>query len=317
MHPQRRAILRRLMAGQATLSQLGEHFKETPAHIRHHLKLLEHAGLVELSEIRPVQGGPEKYYQATERSFLANLALVPEIPPDRLGIVIGSLDFAVSHLANYFEQKPVPFSLLPVPLSSLDGLVALRQGLCQLTTCHLIDAGSQEYNRSFVRHLFPGQPMALIQIYRREEGLMMKTGNPLGLREVTDLLRPGVRFVNREPGSGVRQWLDMRLADIAIHPEQIVGYNKVIHSHAGVAQAVKDGEADAGLGIAACAFEAGLDFIPLFEEPYEMVLFPDLLDDPRYRPFFDYLNSGEFRLEVRKMDGYRIPQNAGQVEVIS
>jgi molybdate-binding protein/DNA-binding HxlR family transcriptional regulator len=315
-HRERQAILRRLMAGEATLSQLGEHFGETPAHIRHHLKILEQAGLVEFAEARPVQGGPEKYYRATQRAIFVHRAVLPEVPAGKTGITIGSMDSGVRQLAEFFTQNQAPFFLLPIPLSSLDGLVALRQGLCQMSTCHLIDPQSNEYNRSFVRHLFPGQSMALVEVYRREEGLIVKPGNPLGIKSLEDLRRADLLFMNREAGSGVRQWLDLSLAQLGIPPNAIRGYTQIVHSHNAVARAVHDGRADTGVGIAASAKEFGMDFIPLFEEPYEIVLPQNLLADAGYTPFFDYLNSGEFRHAVRRLDGYAVPQTSGGIEVI-
>lgn len=315
-HPQRYAILRRLMAGQATLSQLGAAFQETPAHIRHHLKVLEQAGLVEFAEARPVQGGPEKYYRATQRAIFIHQAVLPEIPPGKVGVTIGSLDPGVARLAELLSHSQAPLHLLLVPLSSLDGLIAMRQGLCQMSTCHLIDPQSEMYNRPFIRHLFPGQVVALVQIYRREEGLLVQPGNPLGLRSLEDLARPGVRLINREPGSGVRQWLDLRLGRLGIPPEAVNGYAQIAPSHTAVARAIRYGRADAGIAIAACAAEFGLDFVPLFEEPYEIAAPFELVSDRRYAPIFDTLTSGEYRATIRSLEGYTVPQTAGEIEII-
>jgi molybdate-binding protein len=315
-HPERYAILRRLMATQATLSQLGESFGKTPAHIRHHLKALEQAGLVEFVEARPVQGGPEKYYRATQRALFIHQAVLPERPDHKFSLTIGSMDTGIRHLANFFSQKDVPFSLLPVPLSSLDGLIALRQGLCQMSTCHLIDPQSEDYNRPFVRHLFPGQSMALVRIYRREEGLLVKPGNPLGIRALEDLARPDIRFVNREAGSGVRQWLDLQLSRVGIQPEFVRGYSYALRSHNSIARAIHEGRADTGIGISASAREFGLDYVPLFEEPYDIAVSLSLTTDSLYLPFFEYLNSGEFRTVVRKLAGYSVPQTFGEIAVI-
>lgn len=315
-HPERYAILQRLMAGRATLTQLGESFNKTPAHIRHHLKALEEAGLVEFVEARPVQGGPEKYYQATRRALIIHQTILPEVPQEKTGISISSMDPGLRKLGGIFARARAPIALLPVPLSSLDGLIALRQGLCQMSTCHLIDLPSGEYNRPFIQRLFPSQPMALIQMYRREEGLMVKAGNPLGIRSLEDLARPDVVLVNREAGSGVRQWLDLNLARLGIQPAAVRGYASVVHSHASVARAVQTGSADVGVGIAASARTFGLDFIPLFEEPYEIVLARTLLDDQRYTAFFEGLNSAEFRAAIRSTEGYVVPQNAGGIEIV-
>ena len=315
-HPERYEILKRLMAAPATLSQLGEAFKKTPAHIRHHVKVLEQAGLVEFVEARPVQGGPEKYYRAAQRALLIHETVLPELSEGKVAITVGSMDTGITRLAEYISFQKLPVHLLPVPISSLDGLIALRQSLIQMSTCHLINPQSEEYNRPFVRHLFPSQAMALIQIYRREGGLMLKPGNPLGIRALEDLARPEVRFVNREPGSGIRQWLDLHLGKLGIHPEHIQGYGRILRSHGEIARAIRAGEADAGIGIASIAREFGLDFVSLFDEPYELVTPLDLVNDQRYEPFFEALSSGQFRSAVSKLDGYAVPQTWGGIEVV-
>jgi putative molybdopterin biosynthesis protein len=304
------------MAEQATLTQLGATFGKTPAHIRHHLKVLEQAGLVAFAEARPVQGGPEKYYRATQRALFIHQAVLPEVSPQKVGLTIGSMDQGVQALAALVAQKQPQLAVLPLPLSSLDGLIALRQGLCQMSTCHLIDPEADEYNRSFVRRLFPSQPMALVEVYRRQEGLMTRAGNPLGVRGLEDLARPEVRFVNREAGSGVRQWLDRHLKRLGLTAEAIRDYGNEALSHEAVAEAIRAGRADAGIGIAASARALGLDFIPLFEEPYEIAAPLSAVGDARLAPFFDFINSGEFRAAVRRLDGYTVPQNAGAVEIV-
>lgn len=313
-NPQRLAILRRLMANQATLTQLGEVFNQTPAHIRHHLKALEQAGLVEFVAARPVQGGPEKYYRATRRALFIHHSILPEVPAAKIALTISSLDTGLRLLAEHFSQSPAPIYLQHVPYSSLDGLIALRQGLCQISAAHLYDPQSDDYNRSFVRHIFPGQAMALVQIYRREEGLLVQPGNPLGIRSLDDLSRPGLRFANREPGSGVRQWLDSALLRSGYSERQ--SDLPVYHSHNAVARAIQQGLADFGIALAASARQFGLDFIPLYEEPYELVLPQSLLENPRYTPFFDYLSSGEFRTSIRSLGGYIVSQDFVKIEAV-
>ncbi len=313
---ERFAILRWLMASQGTLSQLGKVFKKSPAHIRHHLKILEQAGLVEFVEARPVQGGPEKYYRATQHALIIHKAVVPASSGDKIGITIGSMDSGIKYLASILSQEPTPVFIMPIPLSSLDGLIALRQGLCQMSTCHLIDPQTGEYNRPFIRHLFPGQEMALIQLYRREEGLMVTPGNPMGVKDLQDLLQPNIVFVNRESGSGVRQWLDLQLHRQGIPAESIRGFSHIVHSHAEIARVVLEGRADTGIGIAATAREFGLDFIPLFEEPYEIVMPHNLTTDEHYKAFFDGVNSGTFRSALGRLDGYAISQAFGAIEIV-
>lgn len=114
----------------------------------------------------------------------------------------------------------------------------------------------------------------------------------------------------------MRQWLDLHLQRLDIQPEAVSGYSYVVHSHPEVAGAIRSGQADAGLGIAASALGHGLDFIPLYEEPYEIAVPHSLIADTRYAPLWDYLNSGAYRTAVRGLGGYVIPPHSGQIDVI-
>jgi molybdate-binding protein len=302
---QRQALLRRLMAGPASLTELGRHFEESPAHIRHHLKALEQAGLVEIDSTRPVRGFTEILYRATAGAYLIHLAVLPDVAGRAKAIVLGSNDQAVAGLAAYARQKKAHVSLQLLALDSLNGLIALQQGLCRVAGCHLLDPQTGEYNSGYIERLFPGQTMTLIRLAQREVGLMVKSGNPLRLRSLADLTRPTVRFVNRERGSGTRLWLDRALRQAGILPAAVTGYARELGSHLEVAQAVGRGKADAGLGLGSVAHHLGLDFVPLFEEPYDLVLPKEALTQPQYQLLFNLLCSGDFRQFVTGLTGYQ------------
>jgi putative molybdopterin biosynthesis protein len=302
-------LLRRLMAGPASLTDLGRHFGETPAHVRHHLKALEEAGLVELDSTRPVRGFTEKRYRATAQAYLIRLAILPEVPPGRRAIVVSSNDPAVRILAESLPRQEPHVQAQLVELDSLNGLIALQQGLCQLAGCHLLDAMSGDYNTTHISRLFPGETMALIRVADRAVGFMVKAGNPLGLRALPDLLRPGARFVNRERGSGTRLWLDNALRQAGLPAGAIRGYATELRTHAAVAQAVRRGSADVGLGIASAAELVGLDFVPLFQEPYDLVLPKACLAEPAYQALFNHLCSGDFRQLISGLPGYDARSN--------
>ncbi|MCB9136700.1 MAG: substrate-binding domain-containing protein [Anaerolineales bacterium] len=312
-HPQRLQILQYLMEYPATLSQLGSQFNESPAHIRHHLKILEQKGWIARTEPPPAHNHLEKYYQATEEAWLIQLTVLPH-QTDTPCLILASKDHAARQMIGTFNRQGTGINVQLLPLNSLDGLVMLRQGLCQMATCHLKEPGSSEYNRSFVRHLFPGQKMAVVRLYHREEGLIVRAGNPLGIKTLSDLARPEVRFINREGGAGIRVWLDQALKNLGLAPDNISDYVNEARSHAEVAQSVHAGRADIGLGIVSAARALGLDFIPLFEEPYELVLPAERLTSPACAPFFEHLNSGAFRTSVQTLDGYLIPPTSGQVD---
>lgn len=305
------------MVGPATLSQLGEFFQETPAHIRHHLKSLEQAGFVELDSVKLVRNLWEKYYRTSSGAYQINLVILPETPAGQTPLIIGSNDIALKRLQADFSQKNSGTTPIVLSLDSLDGLVKLREGICQMATCHLLDPGSSKYNRGFVRHIFPGQAMTLIHMYHRDEGLLVKPGNPKQIHRLEDLAQAGIKMINRERGSGIRVWLDDQLSHLGIPTTHLPGYQDEVTSHLEVARTVYEGRADVGLGLYTCAQVFNLEFIALFEEPYDLVFSQETLADDRLSPFFNYVTSGEFRQAVKEIGGYLVTSDFGSVEYIS
>ncbi len=298
--PRRLAVLKQLMAGPATLSQLGRSLGEHPAWIRHHLKLLESAGLVELAEVKVSDGYLEKYYQAKARAFLLQELLLPEAHGKKMAVLSGSHDLALELLTRLSCGD---LDVMTLPVGSLDGLVALRQGMCNATGCHLYDADSGDFNAPFVRHFFPDMKMTLLTLAYREQGLIIETGNPHHIQGLEDLTR-NIQFINRNKGSGTRLWLDGQLERLGIPVEKVLGYTHEAFTHTQVALAVASGQAQVGLGIHAAATRQHLDFIPLFSERYDLVLPHEQIIDRQLAPLFDTFYSSEFRRAVSNLSGY-------------
>lgn len=300
--PRRLAILKQLMAGPATLSQLGRQIGEHPAWIRHHLKLLESAGLVELSDVRVSGGYIEKYYQSKAHAYIFQELLLPESTGKKMVVLSGSHDLALDLLA---KSNCGDLNVFTLPVGSLDGLVALRQGMCDATGCHLYDAGTGDFNSPFVRHFFPDRKMVLLTLAYREQGLMLPPGNPDHVHNLEDLAR-GLRLINRNPGSGTRLWLDSQLSRLGISTDQVAGYVDEARTHTEVAQAIHRGLAQIGVGIQAASTAYQLDFIPLFHERYDLVMAGDQFSNPQLSPLFDTFFSGEFRHHVESLAGYDV-----------
>ena len=313
--PRRLQILRRLMAQPATITQLGRIFGEHPAWIRHHLKRLEQAGLVELDSTRVTGGYTEKFYKAIAPAFVLQNVILPEEPKANPILLMGSHDLALELLVEIVHQADSNIHLLPMPIGSLDGLIALRNGLTPLTGCHLFDAASGEYNTPFVRHLFPDQDIVLITLANREQGLILAKGNPLGVRSIMDLLRPELTFVNRNRGSGTRLWLDNQLRHEGISPQEIRGYSQEMVSHTSLAHAIQQGFANAGIGLRAAAAKENLDFIPLFTERYDLIIPQDRVENPEIIPIIDILKSQTFHRKVTALAGYE-DYHTGESQVV-
>ncbi len=304
----RMEIMRLLMAEPATLSQLGRALGRHPAWVQHHVRALEAGGLVELAEVRANAGVMEKFYRARAGGFLLQELVLPGGEKPAL-VFSGSHDLALERLARQLSPH---LELLVHPVGSLDGLVNLRMGLCSLSGAHLLDS-SGAYNAPFVTRLFPDRRVHLVTLAHRAQGWMVAPGNPRGFRGAEDLLQPGLRFVNRNPGSGTRLWLDGELRRLGIAPETVSGYSRVVNTHTGAALAIQSGEADVALGLEAAALQHGLDFLPLFAERYDLVLPDERL--PALAPLLDALQTAAFRQGVDGLRGYDTAHTGEEVEI--
>ncbi len=299
-------ILRLLMASPATLTHLARTLKQSPAWIRHHILTLESADLIEVSEVRKTGKVMEKFYRAKADALFLQEIILPKTKKPAV-IFSGSHDLALEGIAEHLEKH---VTLLSMPVGSLDGLVNLRQGLCQISGSHLLDV-TGEYNTPFIRHLFPDRDVEIVTLAYRTQGLILASGNPKGIQKISDVARPNVRFVNRNPGSGTRLWFDTELNKLKIPSEKISGYDRVVSTHSDAASAVQSGQADAALGLQAAAHQNDLDFIPLFEERYDLVLPRE--NERILTPILDYLQTSTFRNSLTLLTGYNAAHSGEQI----
>ena len=304
--PRRMEILRLLMTSPATLTHLARTMKRSPAWIRHHILALESANLVAVSEIRTTGKVTEKFYRAQADALLLQEVILPKAKRPAI-IFSGSHDLALEVIADTLSKH---VTLLSLPVGSLDGLVNLRQGLCQISGSHLLDE-TGEYNTPFVRHLFPDRDMEIITLAYRTQGLMLAGGNPKAISKVSDVAKPNIRFVNRNAGSGTRLWFDAELRKLKIPTEKINGYDKVVQTHSEAALLIANNKADAALGLQAAAHQYRLDFVPLFEERYDLVLTRE--NEKTLMPVLDYLQTSTFRNELKALTGYNSIHSGEQV----
>lgn len=303
--PRRLRLLRLLMARPATLSQLARQVGRSPAWVQHHLRRLQRAGLVEAEG--PMGRGRSRVYRATAGAFVLQRLVLPAGGDRPVAVFAGSHDLALERLA---ERLAPHLDMVLYPVGSLDGLVNLRQGLCHLSGAHLRDEDGS-YNLPTVRRLFPQGDVRVVTLVRRVQGLMFAPGNPLGIRGLTDLTRPEVRFLNRNAGSGTRIWLDARLRELGIPPEALHSPGGEVSTHTAAARAVAAGEADVALGLEAAARAAGLGFLPLFTERFDLI-FPRQASKPLL-PLLETLAAADFRRLVADLPGYD-PAPAGDIQ---
>lgn len=226
-------------------------------------------------------------------------------------LAIGSHDNTLDLLDSLLRKTHPRFRLTSAHVGSLGGLMALARRQCHLAGCHLLDAETGQYNRKAIEQNLE-EPMVLLRLVDREQGIIVAPGNPLDIGDISDLTRDGVRFVNRQRGSGTRVLLDYKLACLGVNPASISGYRDEEYTHMNVAAAVLSGRADAGLAVRAAANALGLPFVPVGVEEYDLVIPRRFYDSPAMRALIDVIRGPEFLQTVTAMGGYHT-EKTGQI----
>ncbi len=232
--------------------------------------------------------------------------LRPRDAVERTLVVAGSHDVTLDLLADHMKRRDPRLRVSSSHVGSMAGLVAIAAGRCHLGGTHLLDPDTGEYNVSYLRRFLQGRPARLVTLALRQQGFMVKPGNPLGISDISDLAAGGVRLVNRQAGSGTRVLLDYHLAQQGVDPDAIAGYDQEEYTHMAVAVQVAAGGADVGMGILAAARALGLDFIPVATERYDLCIPLDHWEDPRVRALLQTLESPDFRRAVAELGGYDV-----------
>ncbi len=222
--------------------------------------------------------------------------------------------FAIERLIERLAQdglKPA-FSYA----SSTAAVAALREGACDIAGFH-IPLGAMEFMAlEHHRPWLQGLDLTLVGIATRRQGLMVRRGNPKELYALTDLSRPGVRFINRQPGSGTRLLLEGLLKSLNIAPTRIAGFEQGEYTHAAVAAYVASGMADAGFGLEPPARHFKLDFVPVATERYFLLCRDEVMHTPALQTVLSALRDPAFRASLATLPGYD-PAAMGEVVPLS
>jgi putative molybdopterin biosynthesis protein len=224
----------------------------------------------------------------------------------------GSHDLTIDLLARKLADRGI--TLLPAFSGSLDGLIELYKGRVELAGTHLLDRSTGEYNLPYVRCLLPNEGVAVINLVSRWQGFVVPKSNPRMITSWEELFSGRHRIVNRQRGSGTRVLLDFQMQRLGVSPADIPGYEVEMGTHYATGSAVLQGTADVALGIESVARGLGLDFFPIQEERYDLVIPARFMKQKRFRELLEVLRDPVFKQAVVAQGGYNISQTGKEID---
>ena len=227
-------------------------------------------------------------------------------------VVIGSHDPLLDELGDMLHLENPELYMSSSHVGSMGGIMAIRRGEAHAAGCHLLDTNDGTYNRSFIRKYFPKGGVRLISCVGRQQGLMVAKGNPLNIQKFADIAGKGVRYVNRQKGSGTRILTDYLCKQENLDTAAIYGYDREELTHTSVAAQIGSGSADAGMGVYSAAKLYDLDFIPICVEEYDLMIPDHAWDTPMVRELLTILKSDAFREKILSLGGYTV-DNPGEI----
>ncbi len=218
--------------------------------------------------------------------------------------------FAVAAFLSHINAAGLPIELRY--RNSSDAVAALARRECDLAGFHVPLGVHEQQAAARYRQWLSPRSHCLVHLATRTQGLFVAAGNPLGITGLADLARPGVRFVNRQDGSGTRMLLELMLGAAGVTAQQISGYENAEFTHSAVAAYIASGMADVGIGVQTAAQRFGLGFVPLVRERYFLAAANVALESPQMQQALEILRSAAFRADVGALAGYD-PADSGAI----
>ncbi|PIC80862.1 hypothetical protein CSV75_03500 [Sporosarcina sp. P18a] len=249
----------------------------------------------------------ERLKSGGESTPVSSNSMIPQVTaPESVTdkqIIISGQDLSLDILASHIEESGL-FRPLRSFSGSLNSLIKMYQGQADIVSTHLFDGETDEYNVPYIKRLLTGRSYMVINLLGRKAGLYVQKDNPKNLQNWSDLGQSGVRLVNREKGSGARVLLDEQLRLAGITTCSITGYDDEELNHMAVAARISSGQADVGVGIEKTAQLINVDFIPLIQEQYDLVLIKTPENEQLRGLIVETLNSASFKEKLAAIGGY-------------
>lgn len=227
-------------------------------------------------------------------------------------VAIGSHDPLLDELADLLHRKDSSFYMASTHTGSMGGIMAVRRRETHVAGIHLLDEEDGTYNASYVRRYFPNGGVRLVECVGRTQGIMAAKGNPKQIAGIEDLAASGIRYVNRQKGSGTRILMDYLCKKADLDVSSIYGYEREEFTHTSVAAQIASGSADAGMGIYSAAKMYDLAFIPVCTEQYDLLIPDSAWDTTLVQEMLEILRSREFACKLEELGGYTL-QSPGTV----
>ena len=231
---------------------------------------------------------------------------------DHTLVAIGSHDPLLDEVADLLHRSDPSCYMSSTHVGSMGGIMAVRRGETHIAGVHLLNESDGVYNTAFIHRYFPKGGVRLVECVGRTQGLMLQKGNPMNITGIPDLTKDGVRYVNRQKGSGTRILIDYLCKKGNIPTDRIYGYDREEFTHTSVAAQIASGTADAGMGIYSAAGLYDLDFLPICMEQYDLLIPDTVWDTPLVQKLISILQGEEFRNRLDALGGYEL-KNPGTV----
>ncbi len=221
-------------------------------------------------------------------------------------VLVAGCDPSLSILAAFVSRASAQHRVVLVHSPSEGALADLTNRFVHVAGTHLPGGRRHNQNISHARRALSRSGGLVIRYATWEQGIVVAHGNPRRIRDMADFARRDVHIVNRDSGSGSRKLLDAGLTTLSITPDSVRGYDTVVSTHMAVARRIQAGVADAGIALRAVAHACGLDFVPVAEHHFDLVIPAEHLDQPAVRIVLEVLQSRTFRADLAALPGYEV-----------
>jgi len=230
-------------------------------------------------------------------------------PADPMPIVGGSHDLLLE-----WALRESRSGLATLPEGSEAGLNRFIQSELVAAAIHLhaLHDESVDANVEALRTRSNLHDSVLIAFARREQGIVVAPRNPLGLNDIDDVVQKGARVAVRPPGAGAQLLLQALLHRRKMDLDRLVCVNPPSPTGPDIAQAIRAGRADCGIAFRAVALSAGLDFVPIVWEHFDLVIRQRHYFRRSLQAFLNFLRSPAMSQRAQELGGYDVAE-AGAV----